>query len=328
MPLKLFLAGLSAVCITAAFVGSASSAEDLNVYFKSYPATELLRPFADPANLSLLVTGGDGRPIDRGTIAIRLEAPPRAVFSTDYPLVEQTVLNEMELPLSAGRAQWKQLLPIRGDYRLSTAVSAGTQKVNKHFNFHVQENRRKWLSLGVFSVVLFLLGFIAGRVFTGSPATGFFICGFFNVLLAVTAPVRAENSAGLEVDEAIVGQPSEIRWHLTDGDSVSTDSGRLTLRITHLEKNKTVFAIERIATGAAWTMRFHFPDAGAYRIDTIARFAKGPALTNEKLVQVAAVEPPLSASIPAMGYFIALIAAGLGVGRWSKRAALRSRRVS
>jgi hypothetical protein len=211
---------------------------------------------------------------------------------------------------------------------LSIAVSAGTKKANKDFNFNVRENRQKWLSLGLFSVLLFLLGFIAGRVFTGSPATGFFICGVFNVLLAVTAPVRAENSAALEVGEAIVGQPSEIRWHLTNGDSVSTDSGGLTLRITHLEKNKTVFAVERIATGAAWTMRFHFPDAGAYRINTIARIAERPALTNEKLVQVAAVEPPLSASIPSIGYFIALIAAGLGVGRWSKRVALRSRRVS
>ena len=325
MPLKPFRAVLAAICIAAAFVGSASSAEDLNVYFKSYPPTELLRPFADAADFSLLVTGADGRPIEHGTVAIQLEAPPPAAFSTDYPLVEGTVLNEMELPLRAGRAQWKQLLPIRGDYRLRTAISAGNQKINKDFNVHVRENWHKWVSLGLFSVMLFLLGFTAGRVFTRLPGTGFFIVALIVVLVALGVPARAENSASLEVDGAVVGQASEIRWRLAGENGGATASARLTLRISHLEKSKIVFAVERIATSAAWSMHFHFPDAGAYRIDTIAAVPAGPALTNEKLVQVAGVEPPVSASVPALGYFIGLIGAGLGVGRWSKRAVLRSR---
>ncbi|HMF48184.1 MAG TPA: hypothetical protein VK603_06045, partial [Candidatus Saccharimonadales bacterium] len=47
----------------------------------------------------------------------------------------------------------------------------------------------------------------------------------------------------------------------------------------------------------------------------------------EQVISVAGIEPPARAAAPALFYFIGLIAAGLGVGRWSKiRAAPPERR--
>jgi len=73
------------------FFGSPLQAEDFNIYFKTAPMVELLRPNADAANLSLLITGADGRPVERGTVIIHLVAPKSGrVFSTDVPMIEGT----------------------------------------------------------------------------------------------------------------------------------------------------------------------------------------------------------------------------------------------
>ena len=151
----------------------------MNVYFKTTPRPELLRPFIDATDLSLLITGADGRPLKQGTVAIRLEAPRSGrVFSTDYPLVEGTLLSEMQLPLRQGRANWKQLLPIRGEYRLTVDVAASDgAKISKVFTFDVRENRKKWLALAALSTGLLILGFVAGRIFTGTQPSAMVIVG-------------------------------------------------------------------------------------------------------------------------------------------------------
>jgi hypothetical protein len=93
----------------------------------------------------------------------------------------------------------------------------------------------------------------------------------------------------------------------------------LTLTITHLEKRKTVFSVERLPVAGEFAMHFQFTDGAEYRVSAVATAAGRPILRTEKNVSVTGVEPPVRAMIPAMGFFVALIAMGLGVGRWSKR---------
>jgi hypothetical protein len=249
----------------ALLFGSGVRAEELNVYFKTTPRSQLLRPFVDPTDLSLLVTAADGRPIKQGTVAIRLDAPSRgSFFSTDIPMIEGTLLNQMQLPLREGRANWKQLFPIRGEYRVSVdVISADGMKASKAFAFTVRENEKKWLALGAFSSALFVLGFIAGRVFTRAAT--------------------------------------------------------LTLTITHLEKQKVVFAVDRIAVPGEWSMQYNFPDGAEYRVVAAGYVAGQAPVRNEQVVTVTGVEPPASAMMPVLAFFTALVAAGLGAGRWSKR---------
>ena len=306
--------------------GSSLPAEELNVLFKTTPRIELLRPFADPIDLSLLVTGLDGRPVKQGTVAIRLEAPrPGRFFSTDMPLVEGTVLNEMQLPLRQGRANWKQLFPIRGEYRLMVdVVAADGSKARKVLSFAVRENRQKWLALGVFSAGLFFLGFVAGRIFTGSRvgATALIAAA---VLLSGSATVSDAQqntpfgSAVLEIEPPTVGKPSLVRWRLANDAGGDDRAALLTLTITHLEKQKVVFAVEKIAVPGEWSMKFNFPDGAEYRVAAVGNIPGRTPARNEEVIAVTGVEPPVGAMVPVLAYFIALITLGLGVGRWSKR---------
>ncbi|HKY09289.1 MAG TPA: hypothetical protein VJQ55_13645 [Candidatus Binatia bacterium] len=317
MSLKNFL--LPAFFISAVLFGSSVGSEELKVYFKTTPRSELLRPFIDATELSLLVTGSDGRPLEQGTVAIRLEAPRSArFFSTDYPLVEGTVLSELRLPLRQGRAAWKQLLPIRGVYRLTVDVSGeGETKAKQMFSFNVRESGKKWLVLAAFSAGLFVLGFAAGRVFTSRGTA----VGAVALILSMapsgvsSGEKQPDGSALLEVEPPTVGKLSEVRWRApTSGSGATT----LSLTISNLEKQKVVFAVEKVPVDGAWTMRFHFPDAGEYRVSAVANLAGRGPVRSEYGLSVAGVEPPARTMIGAMAFFVGLIALGLGLGRWSK----------
>ena len=81
----------------------------------------------------------------QGKVAIVLDAPkPGTFLSTDFPLVEGSRLLELVLPLRRGRAEWKYLFPIRGNYRLSVNfVAADGQGTNKDFPIPVLEERQE-----------------------------------------------------------------------------------------------------------------------------------------------------------------------------------------
>lgn len=305
--------------------GAAFGADELKIYFKTTPGVKLLRPFREPADLVVLVTGADGRPVEQGSVDIRLDAPePGPVFSTDFPLVEGTRLSEMRLPLRRGQASWKTLLPIRGEYRLSVDVAASDgRRASKRFTFMIRENEKKWLALAGFSLGLFLLGFVAGRIFTGSRSAAAVLAA----LVLLSSPVKSsgaqenegEGKAVLEIEPATVGKLSLVRWSReTETASVSSPA-LLTLIIEHLEKNKIAFAIDRIPVAREFSMRFHFTDGARYRVTTLAQIPGEAPLRNERVVDVTGVEPPARAMVPALVFFLSLIALGLGVGRWSKR---------
>jgi hypothetical protein len=88
-----------------------------------------------------------------------------------------------------------------------------------------------------------------------------------------------------------------------------------------LEKGKTVFEVEKIPVPAEFAMTFQFTDGAEYRLIAVGEQPGSMPIRTEKTISATALEPPTKAMIPAFGYFIALIAAGLIVGRWSKRQA-------
>jgi hypothetical protein len=315
------------------FLSSPLWAEDISIYFKASPRLELLHPYSDPATLTLLVTGADGKPVAQGRVAIRLEAPePGRFFSTDFPLVEGSRLLDMSLPLRQGRAEWKYLFPIRGQYRLTVEFAAPDgRKTNKTFPLTIRENKQKWVFLAIFSLALFTLGVIAGRIFTSSRSRRkreFSVCLLFLLggLTAIEIAVAQEPERGrqfgwLEIDPATVGNPSKVRWRLGGEENVDSRGVLLTLTIAHLEKNKTVFSVERLPVEGEFAMDFQFTDGAEYRVSSIAYVTGGRLLRTEQSIAVSGVEPPARAMIPAIGFFLAVIALGLGVGRWSRREA-------
>ena len=326
--LAVFLASLSF------FFVSASAADDINIYLKASPRLELLYPYSDPATLTLLVTGTDGKPVAQGRVAIRLEAPePGWFFSTDFPLVEGSRLLEMGLPLRQGRAEWKYLFPIRGQYRLTVEfVAPDGRKVNKTFPLVIRENKQKWFFLGIFTMGLFALGVMAGRIFTssrssrgGQPAVGLvLLLGSFMGSIDTAIAQEAEKGGRfgwLEIEPATVGKPSRVRWKLSGDQNAASRAVLLNLTIAHLEKGKPVFAVERLPVEGEFAMSFQFPDGAEYRVTAIAYVTGGQMIRTEQNISVIGVEPPARAMIPAIGLFLAVIAVGLAVGRWSSHAA-------
>jgi hypothetical protein len=313
------------------FLGSPIRAEEFNIYFKASPRLELLHPYSDPATLTLMVTGADGRAVAQGSLAIRLDAPkPARFFSTDFPFVEGSRLLEMTLPLRLGKAEWKYLFPIRGEYLLAVDfIAPDGRKAAKTFNFKIRENKQKWFFLGLFSLAFFVFGVVAGRIFTslGSHhAKGFAAC-----LLLATGGLSSlmENASGqatrqgeqfgwLEITPATVGKPSSVRWRLGGDEQTKKSTALLSLTIAQPEKDKIVFALERFSVAGEFAMNFQFADGAEYRVAAIAYVAGRPLLRTEKNVAVTAAEPPARAMIPAISFFGAIIALGLAVGRWSK----------
>ena len=315
------------------FFDSRSWAEDINLYLKASPRLELLHPYSDPATLTLLVTGADGKPVPQGRVAIGIEAPkPAWFFSTDFPLVEGSRLLEMSLPLRQGRAEWKYLFPIRGEYRLTVEFTARDGgKTKKTFPMEIRENKQKWFLLGIFSLALFALGVMAGRIFTSrssraAQVTAGWVLLLGSLIVSIETGAAQEAERGgrfgwLEIDPAAAGKPGKVRWRLAGEANTGNQPVLLTLTIAHLEQRKTVFAIERLPVEREFAMDFQFADGAEYRVAAIAYVTGGQTLRTEQNITVTGMEPPARAMIPAIGFFLGMIALGLAVGRWSRHAA-------
>jgi hypothetical protein len=319
--------------ILSIFFGAPVSAQ--NIYFKTSPLPERLRPFSEPATLSLLATAADGKPLASGWLNVRLEAPRPIFFSTDFPLAQGSALTEMRLPLKAGKAEWRYNFPIRGEYRLIVEVLApdGTQS-SKTFEIEVREHGSKWLALGVFMLGLFGVAFVAGRIFTHTVSAGagalpaIFYASVFFTLSSGTALAQeagpGKPTARLVIDQPSAGKLARIRWVMDVNGGNASRRALLSIAITHIEKKMTVFAVDRIPVEGEYSMNFHFVDGAEHRVTAHAQLAGGRSVRSEQVVSVSGVEPPISALLPAMGLFLAVIGLGLGVGRWSRCQATRS----
>ena len=332
MSLKSFL--VPAFFILCILFGASVSAQDIKIYLKTSPISEALRPFSEPATLSLLATVVDGKPLADGWLNLRLEAPRPNFFSTDFPLAEGSALAEMRLPLRAGKAEWKYNFPVRGEYRLFVEVLApdGTQS-SKIFAIDVREHRSKWLILAVFMLGLLGVGVLAGRIFTPVVSKGarvlaaIFYAGVFFTVSSSTAFAQAEEAkpmARLEIDSPSAGQLARIRWVLDANGGNARGGALLSLTITQIEKKMVVFAVDSIPVQEEFLVNFHFVDGAEHRVSARAELPGGRTIRSQQVVSVSGVEPPASAMLPAMGLFLAVIALGLGVGRWSRCRAIPS----
>jgi hypothetical protein len=308
--------------------GAPVSAEDINIYFKTSPLAERLRPFSQAATLSLLATAAGGKPLANGWFDVRIHAPRPVFFSTDFPLAEGSALAEMRLPLKTGKAEWRYNFPIRGVYRLTVDVLAPDgSRSSKTFNLEIREHRSKWWALGGFTLGLFAIGFIAGRIFTHTARPGtrpaqllLVIVAFLTVgTVAIAQETRTQKpSARLEIDPPTVGKLARVRWNLDAIEEKASRNAILSLAITHIEKGTTVFAVDRIPVEGEYSINFNFIDGAEHRVTAYAEMPGGRSARSEQVVSVSAVEPPITAMLPAMVLFLAMLAAGLGVGRWSR----------
>jgi hypothetical protein len=325
LPLKF----LAAVCLFAwLWLIESASAEELELSFSISPGGPELAPHV-PATLTLTRKTPGQSSVE--WVTVRLDAPPPGkFFSTDFPLVEGSRLLETRLPMIDGRAEWRQVFPIRGEYRLSAYFAGAAGAIaERTFAFHVQENRQKWLVLAAFTCGLFLLGMIAGRIFSAPGAESGLKNGTLLVLCLVycdttldAAWARANRkqsyAAKLAVAPPTVGRPARVQWWLSPAGTAES-SANLSLSITHVEKNTVVFAVEKIPVAGEFSLDYQFTDAADYRVSAVAVTADSRTLRQDQLVSASAVAPPWDAQLPAWALFLFVIFLGLLAGRWSGR---------
>jgi hypothetical protein len=328
--LRLYCAGFIAACCVVLLPGTAEP-QSLTIDFNTSPGVHELHAGGEPATMALHVLRADGQPVEQGWVEVQLDAPaPGFFFSTDFPLVEGSRLLTFRLPLSDGKTEWQYLFPIRGDYRLSvqaqSADGAGSAAV---FGFTVKEKRTKWLAFGGFTLALFALGFTAGRVFTSRQAAALiFACALLDIWPPPGASAAGASEHGrLEVGEARVGQPTPVRWVPEPRfGHYEPNIADFSLTITHLEKEKTVFAIANIPVLSEYRMDFHFTDGAEHRLSARVETQDGKLFEAEKEIPVFAGEAPVKAALPALVFFVSVMALGIGAGRWSKKARQARRR--
>jgi hypothetical protein len=204
---------------------------------------------------------------------------------------------------------------------LSVAVTAGdAQPARNNFEFSVPEEGAKWLWLGLFGGGLFLVGFVAGRIFTEPRAARTALVIAIGLIAAsgtAHEAAKQESPSGpLEVEPATVGKPTLIRWRNPWG---GQERALLSLSIVHLEKDKVILEFDKLAVEKEFAFNFHFPDGAQYLIETIAEAPGRAAERGEQQVSVTGVEPTLAAQLPSLAVFLGVIAVGLGAGRVSKR---------
>jgi hypothetical protein len=272
-------------------------------------------------------------------LTVRLDGPPPGVFfSTDFPVVEGSRLFEARLPVVNGKTEWRQLLPIRGEYRLTVYfVGASGVNVERTFTFYVHENRKKWLVLGSFALGLFLIGAIAGRIFS-APGKGKRVqhCILLALCLASLGTLadaacaqenqKQKSAVKLDVSPARVGRLARVQWSLRPAGFDGNPSAHLSIIITQLEKNTVVFAIEKLPVAGEFSLDYQFTDGSSHRVSAVAITSDGEIVRDDHLVSVSALAPPWRAQLPALVLFLLLILSGLLLGRWSRRMALAQTR--
>ena len=118
-------------------------------------------------------------------------------------------------------------------------------------------------------------------------------------------PERGRQFGWLEIDPATVGNPSKVRWRLGGEENAESRGVLLNLTIAHLEKNKTVFSVERLPVAGEFVVNFQFTDGAEYRVVAIAYLTGGQMLRTEQNIASTGVEPPARAMIPALAFFLA-----------------------
>ena len=319
---------LTVVVLPASPAHSAVRVDHGAIRVQVSPDTASVRPLKEPASITIEVEGAGESPRTPVDLFIRLTAPPPGnLVSTDFPLVEGTRLVEMHLAGVSGRLSWDYVFPIRGEYRLDvSATDAQGRRLERSLALRVRESRAKIVFLAGFVAALFLLGFIAGRVFSAPAVVAAILAAALlqgagaNRNPAADTGQYAGSRDALTVAAPRVGSLSAIRWRGKDGGSARPVPATVTVRVLQLEKGREIFRLHRAPTDGTLDLAFQFTDASPHRV-VVAAAAQGRQTTAEvaQTVEVEPATPPLGIRVRPVLVFSLVILAGLVAGRISKK---------
>jgi hypothetical protein len=176
------LALIGAVCLMGVFFygwSGFSQTPQPSVRLTTRPEASQLHPFEaessapqTPATLTLQAIDASGNPLSNAKIHLQMLTPPATPwFTTDFPHIEEVTLLDMEALAPSGKLQVRQMLPIRGDYRLQVEVNPivpnAFSPIQQTLTLTVPENSIKYRNLFFLAAVLFAVGVGGGWVIGG-----------------------------------------------------------------------------------------------------------------------------------------------------------------
>ncbi len=143
---------------------SATAGEAVRVEVKNEQGGEV-RPDLDTAQVELAFSE-----IQSGTARVFLSSPEPEFFSpTDFPMVEGTDLIDATLPVVNGKASFRYMFPIRGDYQLKVEVidekgnALGTHDLVISISENPEEVKNAVLFIALLAVFGFAVGYLLSR---------------------------------------------------------------------------------------------------------------------------------------------------------------------
>jgi|GEM_PF-3711308 len=271
------------------------------IEFQTDRPLDQVRPLHDQVRFEFFIKGADGLPLSGTKVHVKLLAPAtQLLFSTDFPLVEDSVLIDAELVADQGRLAFTFVPPIRGTYRLQADVLGddGSQAFHQEWQPEIAENPEKIRNLTLFLLVLFGIACISGVVLGLSgkqrpPVRGLASLLLLLLLLPTGTPVEAHGDAHhaaprlpspaiassgnqgeqlelkLLTDQPRVGQLTEISSTLRQA-SGEIIPARYQLRFIQVEHGITVFQTEVIVPQGSFHWKGQLYDGSLHRIEVVA----------------------------------------------------------
>lgn len=173
---------ISAACVMLSILYSVvgvSQTSTPRVQLTTNPPLEKIHAFEaqttrhqDPVNLTLQAFDTKGKPLNNALLNLELFTPKRnPLFTTDFPIVEETQLLNIQAVAPDGKLEVQQILPIRGKYELrvnATPIVANSfTPYNETHYLKATENSFKFQYFAIVAAILLGVGLFGGWIIGG-----------------------------------------------------------------------------------------------------------------------------------------------------------------
>ena len=329
-----------------------AEAHAVRINFTTQPECSEIGPDNTLARYTLSVVDDAGVPVRDVRLKYTLHAPPKnAFFSTDFPIVEGTPLMEADVVVPDGSMSFDYLTPIRGEYRLvveahSTAETAAFAPVTDEIRYRIAENADEVRNGFLLFALLFGIGLTSGFVIARPRfARPVLVTASLLLLFSMgsrdawahgqkhgatpagpaggtTTSDSVALSVDFEPDGGRVGEFVTIRGDVRDAAGQSLPGAKISIRLHHIEDDKTMYEGSFIAPGGRFEWKNQFFDGAEHRVFVTASPLVDGAFTPvtfESVIDVEAIDPPNAIIIRTWIFLVGLTAAGMACGTFLAR---------
>lgn len=325
-------------------LGHLRAAEPALLQIQTTPGPTEVHPNKDTLSFRILMQKADGVPVSGARLRVQLLAPATPwLASTDFPIVEGTVLFESDLQLDRGEYSFSFVPPIRGVYTLTASLTPlpgddSFLSTQKQWQTEITESPYKKRNLALLLLILISIGSISGFVLGRHRAAALLLLTWFTgwhttpvsahgdhqhaVIQAPSQAVSSDQGGMVQLQlltpQPRVGELASLIARFTD-DQGRLQPARFRLQVTQLGYAREVFTTEVAAANGILQWHGQLYDGSDHRlavqaIPWSATWAAGKAARAELDVAVEGVAPPTRSIVKSLGFLLAITALGIALG--------------